>query len=185
MKRLGFLVLLCLTLLAPLAARADDAWIVNDADGRPQVQLYFFWSLTCPHCTAAHPYIEAIPQARPWVKLHALELSRHPENVRKYQAMARALGVEADGVPAWLFCGEMHVGWGDDETTGATLRRRLDDCRARAGGVGGGTVPANAQPPPAAAINLPLIGALDPASLSLPVLTLVLAGLDAFNPCAF
>ena len=32
---------------------------------------------------------------------------------------------------------------------------------------------------------LPLIGAVDPASLSLPALTLILAGLDAFNPCAF
>lgn len=185
MKHFGILVLFCLALLTPRAACADDAWIVTGADGQPQVQLYFFWSLTCPHCTAAHPYIEAIPQARPWVKLHALELSHHPENVRKYEAMARALGEEAASVPAWLFCGEIHVGWGDDETTGATLRQRLDACRERAGGVGGGTVPANAQPPPAAAINLPLIGALDPASLSLPALTLVLAALDAFNPCAF
>jgi hypothetical protein len=41
--------------------------------------------------------------------------------------------------------------------------------------------PARAAP----AITLPLFGALDPAGLSLPVLTLVLAGLDAFNPCAF
>jgi len=184
MKRLGFFVLFCLTLLAPLAARADDAWIVTGADGQPQVQLYFFWSLTCPHCTAAHSYIEAIPQARPWLKLHALELTRHPENVQKYEAMARALGEEAASVPAWLFCGEMHVGWDDDETTGATLRQRLDECRARV--VGGSAAGAERPLPPAvASINLPLIGALDPASLSLPALTLVLAGLDAFNPCAF
>ena len=173
----------CLALLAPFAARANDPWIVNAADGTPQVQLYFFWSLKCPHCTAAHPYVEAIPQARPWVKLHALELSRHPENVQRYEAMARALGEEAASVPAWLFCGEMQVGWVDDATTGATLRQRLDACRARAGG-GVGARPAKA-PPPVAPIELPLIGAVDPASLSLPVLTLVLAGLDAFNPCAF
>jgi len=184
MKRLGFFVLLCLTLLAPLAARAEDPWIVTGTDGTPQVQLYFFWSLTCPHCTAAHPYIEAIPQARPWVKLHALELTRHPENVRRYEAMARGLGEEAASVPAWLFCGEMHVGWGDDATTGATLRQRLDACRARALG-GAATTTNSAAPPAAASINLPVIGALDPASLSLPALTLVLAGLDAFNPCAF
>ena len=134
MKRFRVLLLFCLTLLAPLAARAGDPWIVNDADGSPQVQLYFFWSLTCPHCTAAHPYVEAIARSRPWVKLHALELTRHPENVQRYERMARDLGEEAAGVPAWLFCGEMHVGWDDDETTGATLRRRLDDCRARAVG---------------------------------------------------
>jgi hypothetical protein len=34
MKRCGLLFLLCLTLLAPLAARADDTWIVTGADGR-------------------------------------------------------------------------------------------------------------------------------------------------------
>ena len=187
MKAIGMLLslraLLLVSLLAgvSLPVRAEDPWLRSGADGPPEVQLYFFWSLTCPHCTAAHPYIEAIPQARPWVKLHALELSRHPENVQRYRAMAQGLGEEAAGVPAWLFCGEMHVGWDGDETTGATLRQRLDACRARA--IGGATV--NAKPAVAAPINLPLIGAVDPASLSLPALTLVLAGLDAFNPCAF
>lgn len=174
----------CLALLAPFAARAEDPWIVTGADGTPQVQLYFFWSLSCPHCTAAHPYIEAIPQARPWVRLHALELTRHPQNVERFDRMARDLGEVAASVPAWLFCGEMHVGWADDATTGAMLRQRLDECRARAAAGAMVNAPATA-PPPAATIDLPLLGALDPGRLSLPVLTLVLAGLDAFNPCAF
>ncbi|MCG9754917.1 cytochrome C biosynthesis protein [Shewanella insulae] len=34
-------------------------------------------------------------------------------------------------------------------------------------------------------IELPLIGVVAPEQLSLPVLTVVLAGVDAFNPCAF
>jgi hypothetical protein len=42
-----------------------------------------------------------------------------------------------------------------------------------------------AAPPVAPALTLPLMGALDAQSLSLPVFTLVVAGLDAFNPCAF
>lgn len=166
-------------------ASAEDPWLRSGADGRPEVQLYFFWSLTCPHCAAAHPYIEAIPGARPWVRLHALELSRHPENRRRYEAMARAIGTETAGVPAWLFCGEMHVGWDGDDITGATLRRRLDDCRTRVAGGTASDAASAAQAPVAQSVNLPLIGALDPASLSLPALTLVLAGLDAFNPCAF
>ena len=33
--------------------------------------------------------------------------------------------------------------------------------------------------------ELPGLGVIDPATLSLPVLTLTMAGLDAFNPCAF
>ena len=174
-----FFVIVCLIALFSHAGHADDIWLKPGANGQPEVQLYFFWSLTCPHCTEAHPYIEALPEARPWVKLHSLELSRHPENVRQYQSMARQLGEDAASVPALLFCGEMHVGWDDDETTGARIRQRLDDCRARA--LGGKAV----QVTPTESIRLPLIGAVDPASLSLPALTLVLAGLDAFNPCAF
>jgi hypothetical protein len=175
------LLLLAILFSGLARAAADDPWLHRGADGQPQVQLYFFWSLTCPHCTAAHPHIEAIVQVRPWIRLHALELSRHPENLERYEAMARMLGEEAASVPVLIFCGEMHVGWDGDETTGATVRRRLDECRARA--AGGASVATPTAAPPA--INLPLIGALDPASLSLPVLTLVLAGLDAFNPCAF
>ena len=177
--RLLFFAAACLLALFPGASQADDAWLKSGANGQPEVRLYFFWSLTCPHCTEAHPYIEAIPEARPWVKLHALELSRHPENVRQYRDMARQLGEDSASVPALLFCGEMYVGWDSDATTGARIRQRLDDCRARA--LSGKA----AQAPLVEAIRLPLIGAVDPASLSLPALTLVLAGLDAFNPCAF
>ncbi len=34
-------------------------------------------------------------------------------------------------------------------------------------------------------MNLPFVGTVDAQAFSLPVLTLVLAGMDAFNPCAF
>lgn len=181
-SRRHILALLALALaLLPLGAQADDPWLVRGADGEPEVQLYFFWSLTCPHCTAAHPYIEAIPQARPWVRLHELELTRSNENVLQYQSMARQLGQPAASVPAFLFCGEMHVGWDSDATTGVMLRRRLDECRARA--IGGQTAASETRPDET--LRLPLLGDVNPASLSLPALTLILAGLDAFNPCAF
>ena len=69
--------------LVSLSSRAEDPWLRAGAEGKPEVQLYFFWSQTCPHCTAAHPHIDAIPQVRPWVRLHSLELSGHPENVER------------------------------------------------------------------------------------------------------
>ena len=126
LRKLVFLLAAGLLAFAALTASAEDPWLRDGADGTPEVQLYFFWSLTCPHCTAAHPHIEAIPQARPWVRLHALELSRHPEHLGRYEAMARALGEQAAAVPALIFCGEMHVGWDGDEVTGAMIRQRLD-----------------------------------------------------------
>jgi hypothetical protein len=156
---------------------AAPPWFETGADGEPVLHLYFFRSLTCPHCTAALPEVTSIARARPWLHLHDLELSRHPENVRRYQAMADALGETAASVPALLFCGEMHVGWGPG--AGDFVAGRMDACRERLrGGV--------AAPRPATeTIALPVFGALDPSALSLPALTVVLAGLDAFNPCAF
>jgi hypothetical protein len=76
------------------------------------------------------------------------------------------------------------VGWDSAATTGvpvAPAPRRLPRPRrpARAVRRAPGT---RTRPRP---LRLPLIGAIDPATLSLPALTLVLASLDAFNPCAF
>jgi hypothetical protein len=170
-------IFLLLWLLLTSNVQAEPPWITPGPDGTPQVQLYFFWSLTCPHCTAAHPYIEAIPTTRPWVALQALELSRQPENRRRYQEMTKQLGADASAVPAMIFCGEMHTGWDNDATTGALIRERLDACRAR-----NGTVDTTHR---SESIELPLLGRVDLADFSLPALTLVLAGLDAFNPCAF
>jgi hypothetical protein len=172
-------------LLASVVAHADLPWIKSGADGQPQVQLYYFWSLTCPHCAAAHPHASAIPAARPWVALHELEVSRNADNARRFQSVVEGSGAaEQAGVPAFLFCGELHFGWESDVTTGEQLRARLDACHAR---VLAGQ-PAAAQAASAAAnapIDILFFGVVDAAAFSLPALTFVLAALDAFNPCAF
>lgn len=182
MRRL--LVLLALLLVLPLArAGADDPWVRVGAAGQAEVQLYFFWSLSCPHCLEARPHVEAVGKERPWVRVHSLEVTRHPEHARLFERLAAAAGGDAASVPALLFCGEMLVGWENDTATGAALRSRLDLCRARV--LAGRAAAAEPTVPAVPAVILPLLGGVDPQALSLPVLTLVLAGLDAFNPCAF
>ncbi|MFN8466549.1 MAG: hypothetical protein U0X20_13410 [Caldilineaceae bacterium] len=172
------------------------------------VHLYFFWSKTCPHCQKAHPFVDALPQQYPWLTLHSLELTEYPDHVQQYVDMAAALGLEAQYVPAFFACGNMTAGYDSAETSGAALVKSLEECHATAlaaagpgtsgppGGTGpaagveagaDGTAAARAAQvsPAAAAISLPLLGTLDAQSLSLPAFTLVVAGLDAFNPCAF
>lgn len=173
-------VLLIAALTIP--ARADDPWVKPGADGQKEIQLYFFWSLTCEHCAAAHPHISAIPRERPWVRLHELELSRNAENVTHFERLAREAGGEAVAVPTFIFCGETHSGWDSPEGVGAELLRRLDECRARANE--GRELAAPSQHA-GERIDIPLFGSIDVTSLSLPALTVVLAVLDAFNPCAF
>ncbi|MBW8330355.1 MAG: hypothetical protein K0M48_14750 [Thiobacillus sp.] len=173
--------LLWLALLAP-GARADTTWIEPGAAGPPVVHLYFFWSLACPHCLEARPFIEAIPAGRPWVKLHALELTRHPENVRHLAALADQVGQPAQYVPALLFCGRMQTGWEDDASTGQALLAELDACRDAAQS---GSALDAARALPAPGFSLPLLGEVSLDGTSLPLMTVLIAGLDAFNPCAF
>jgi hypothetical protein len=173
--------LLLLVLLAP-GARADTPWIEPGADGQPVVHLYFFWSLACPHCLEARPFIEAIPESRPWVKLHSLELTRHPENVRHYLALADQVGQPAQYVPGLLFCGRMQTGWDDAATSGQALLAELDACRATAK-TGSALDVARALPEPV--FSVPVLGEVALDGTSLPLMTVLIAGLDAFNPCAF
>lgn len=181
--RLLLVVALLLLSLLPadraLAAEGGQPpWVERGADGETQVHLYFYWSETCPHCLAAHPFIAAIPQQRPWVIVHALEVSRHADNARHFSAMAERLGQRAEAVPTLIACGWLEVGWQDAASSGARLLAVLDACRT------GGATPATAAGP-GPALVLPLLGSIDPARLSLPLFTVVIAALDAFNPCAF
>jgi hypothetical protein len=169
-------------LLIASAAFAQDPWIETDADGNVQVHLYFFWSTTCPHCLKARPFVEAIPTERPWVIVHSLEVSRQRENARRFVTLAESLGQTAEAVPTLIACGVMEVGWDNAASTGAALLRRLDECRTQALR---GATPVIAPPAEPMKVRVPLLGEVAADSLSLPAFTVVLAGLDAFNPCAF
>ena len=138
------------------------------------VALDLFWSESCPHCREALPAAAALASERPWLDLRIHEVSADLANALLFQRMAAEIGEEALYVPAFIFCGEMQTGF-DAKATPALLADRLEACRLRGGKAEG------AEPE----VALPGLGRLDTRSWSLPVLTVTLAGLDAFNPCAF
>ena len=167
----------------PAADQAPD-WVVTDAEGETRVPLYVFWSKTCPHCRAALGFLETLREQEPWIQINAFELAADRAHVARYVAMAAALGEEARSVPAFFVCGRMLTGFDDAEGVGAQLVGLARFCRQVAGS-GREDGSAESAPPSPEGIRVPLLGGLDPAAVSLPVFTLVLAGLDAFNPCAF
>ncbi|HSJ98460.1 MAG TPA: hypothetical protein VLC53_15395 [Myxococcota bacterium] len=158
---------------APEAPIAAPVWVRPGAGGESLVGLWFFWTRRCPHCHAARPALDALREELPWLELHSVELDS-PASLEQYRALAAAAGGEARAVPAFVYCGRMRVGF-DPSRTPALLRGDLERCRTEGlpdlGAAGESSV------------RLP--GGLDPEALSLPLLTVVLAGLDSFNPCAF
>jgi len=158
------LLLLFCAFCSPLSA-ATDARPSHD-----RVDLHFFWSTTCPHCLESQPFVRSLAKEYDWLRLHSLKLNGSRENVRRYQEMAAKLGAVARTVPAFFFCGQMYVGYDHAEGVGRLLRQALLDCH---NGKGDTAMPAS------------LPAGIDPNSMSLPLFTLAIAALDAFNPCAF
>lgn len=170
----------CLAFLFASPARADvelpePLWYSTDAQGNMVVHLHFFWTKYCPHCQEAVPFVRELGKKHAWLRVYAYELSRSQTNADIYDEMAKSLGQESTFVPAFFFCKTMTTGFDTAETTGRQLEADLLACRE------GGQGPFS----PGASLTLPLLGAIDIGRHSLPVLTLLIASLDAFNPCAF
>lgn len=184
-------------------------------DRKVELHLHVFWSETCPHCARARIFLGGLAKRHAWLRLFEYEVSRNPANMERYRAMAASLGQPAGPVPAFFHCKQLDIGYADEATTGARLERSLIRCRdalqqqvdrrpaprppvARPTGIlllmSPEEVPAApdeldldlALPPPEEpTVEVPGWGSMKVDEVSLPVLTIVLGGLDAFNPCAF
>ena len=171
------ILLLLMFVLSGVGQAAAPQWTTLDGQGQTEVHLYLFWSLNCPHCLEARPQILDLARKHPWIRVHDHELSENRESVRRFVELAEQLGAEAQAVPTLIYCGQMEVGWDDRPGASSEFLARLENCRNGAAG--------GAPAIPSSHLSLPLFGEIDAASLSLPVLTILVAGLDAFNPCAF
>ena len=184
-----YLVLIFLFILGSSPLQANNGedeglWYAVDDQGEPSVSLYYFWTLTCPNCKKAKPFLEQMEQTHPWLRIHAYELLENPENVELYQQFAGRLGGFAQAVPGFIFCRQMYLGYDNEDSMGAFLLDKLTECYSAVRDQG--QLPTESgEEAPKAPISLPFIGPFDVSAMSLPALTLLIAGIDAFNPCAF
>lgn len=110
------------------------------------------------------------------------------EAIQSLAILADSIDETLQYVPAFLYCETMSVGYDSPEGVGAVLKADLIECQERAQALVVGTAPSTTTAPvddEAEPISLPMIGDLDPESMSLPAFTVVIAAFDAFNPCAF
>ncbi|WP_455223047.1 thioredoxin family protein [Kaarinaea lacus] len=167
------------------ADSSDQLWYSKTDKQQIRVNLYFFWSKKCPHCRDAVPFVEHLDKKHEWLTVYSRELTEHPEHIDQYITIAARLGQEARSVPAFLWCGNMTVGYDNPDNMGKYLEQELVKCHE--------WLQSNSvQPKPETAnlfenpvIAIPLLGTISLKDYSLPAYTIILAGLDAFNPCAF
>jgi hypothetical protein len=185
MRKLIFLLLVLLSASLPAATTAlgDATWYQRHTDTLPTLDIYFYWSSKCPHCQAARPYIENLELQRDNIVVHSYQLVGEPDNVTRYEVMASALGKSARSVPAFFICNTMLTGF-DEAITPGQIESIIDRCQQHLatnaslqGFVGNESGPL--------VLELPFVGAMQVGVSSLPMMTLVIAAVDALNPCAF
>jgi thiol-disulfide isomerase/thioredoxin len=183
-NRLMLFVCLAFFLLAFFAAK-----IVHSNN---KVKLYFFWGKGCPHCTHEKIFLEKLEKKYPLLEVKSYEVWYDQENAKLFSDMAETYGTRPEGVPT-TFIGDFKplVGYQNYEVTGKLIENRIKYCIEN---ICTDPIQKIYKPPikeeiPAQEkdeiVTLPVLGKIDASKMTLPVLTIVIAGLDGFNPCAF
>ncbi|MFC1711939.1 hypothetical protein ACFLZ1_05180 [Patescibacteria group bacterium] len=158
------------------------------------INVYFFWSKTCPHCADEKPFLENLEKKYSRLKINSFEISTSQENLALLQKVGNKLEVNVAGAPVpFTVVGEHYfIGWYDQNTTGAAIEEAIvcginDTCPDIVGEIINETeketkTKKNISIPEI--LKLPIFGEIHLKRLSLPVLTFAIALVDGFNPCA-
>lgn len=168
-----------------------------------KVIVYFFWGNGCPHCEEERQFLDELKRVLPSLEVRDFEVWYDRKNAELMAAMLQAHGVRSSGVPV-TFVGEQFFS-GFTEQTKLSLGRQIKKCSEMSCADPGDLLRKTAQPDQAApakpfatvtsakaeqtdketSVIIPYLGELDARTFSLPLLTLIIAGMDSFNPCAF
>jgi hypothetical protein len=188
-----FLALLFIARPAPCGADTRRPHDPGREQGRKTL-VYLFWGIGCSHCGEEKRFLSSLAHDHPGLEVREFEVLHNEENLKFLAALMNAHARQASGVPITFVGSRVFEGF--SKQIRGLLERAIRDCEK-----GSCTDPADAlkgreyaramerlgRSGEAAglAFDLPLIGALDLRNASLPLLTLALAGMDSFNPCAF
>jgi len=188
MKKLIY-SLLFFVLIFSLFSFSASAQNVSESE---EINVYFFWAEGCPHCEAEKAFLTELQQKYGNLDIHYLEVTKNRDNAALLAKAGKELDADVSGVP-FTVVGEQHfTGWLNKETTGKAIEDAVQ-CAMKnhcVDVVSGLITPITKKEQPISRktipekLNLPIIGEVETKNISLPLLTVLIAGLDGFNPCA-
>ncbi|HMK48630.1 MAG TPA: hypothetical protein VK435_01135, partial [Thermodesulfovibrionales bacterium] len=165
------------------------------------IVIYFFWGKGCPHCAEEKIFLNDL-RKNLRVTIRDFEVWYDKDNGALLNKMAKSYGMKTSGVPV-TFVGE-HAFIGFSNTSREEIEKAIGQCLKEEcfdpslAASGKSVIPDDKSSrisgqqkedlecrDKSRTIFVPWIGKLDASELSLPVITVVIAGLDSFNPCAF
>jgi glutaredoxin len=171
--------------------------------------VYFFWGKGCPHCAREKVFLDEMKKRYPDMQIKDYEVWYNKQNAILLSRMADAYKIKASGVPV-TFIGE-NAFTGFSEPSKEELEESIRKCSVnkcidpidKVTPLISETIPVDKDAgttfyggkskeiedyecrKKSNIVSIPLIGKVDTLEMSLPVMTLIIAGLDSFNPCAF
>jgi len=171
----------------------------NRAIAADPLTVYFFWGDGCPHCAKEEVFLEEMKSKYPQITVRDFEVWKNAENQKLLADLGKKLNINISGVPFTVAGEKYFTGWFDRQTTGRAIEEAIiyeagHDCTDLVAGV----ISSNEETGPDGkdcvkpedeknipqTIDVPVFGRIEVKNFSLPVLAVVLGGLDGFNPCA-
>ena len=164
-----------------------------------QHPIYLFYRVSCPHCEKEREFLADLVLRHPdlVVKEYEIELDRDSREL--FTKVVKVSPIPIRGVPVTIIGDQVFEGFYSAETTGVQIEQALNKCceqdcpdlvapflsqQTELAGSITGNEECQENESNGLKINLPFIGSVDPTAYSLPVLTVLIAAVDGFNPCA-
>lgn len=168
------------------------------------VTVHLFHSDGCPHCRDERAFLEEIAPKYPTVEFALYEISKDASAAKLLGKVGEALKTTIPGVPFTVIGDQFVVGFGSPETTGVQIERLIEQQQqsqrpdvVKALLLESTTTDIPTMTPAVeeteeivpisvldTSIPVPFFGSISIRTLSLPALTILVAFLDGFNPCA-
>jgi uncharacterized membrane protein HdeD (DUF308 family) len=167
-----------------VAIDVDDVAAVA-ARVKPLLQLEVFTRPGCSRCAAAKAWLPTFQAAHPGVEVVTLDIAGDPGSRQYLGDLVREHRTAAASVPVFHLCNRLVVGFDRPETSGRRLGAVLGPwTRPCPEPIGIDVEDDPAGSDSETAIDLPLLGTVDPQALGMPLFTLAIGLVDGFNPCA-
>ena len=183
MMHLGVIMLL---LAAAGAGMLPSARAADGTEQKGAVIVTFFWGEGCPHCEKERAFLQELRSRRPWLVVRDFEVWKNRENAALYRRVLQAARITRGGVPLTVVGTSVYLGFNEQNRRG--IEEAVAFCRESGCPDGAALAGAAALTAPGAgngAVAIPFLGTIDASTVSLPLFTVIIAGLDSFNPCAF
>ncbi|MFH1457325.1 MAG: hypothetical protein ABIF17_04440 [Patescibacteria group bacterium] len=156
-----------------------------------KTNVYFFYSKTCIHCKAEKDFLTELAKSDKNIKINVFEVSEKT-SADLLLLVGKTFHLNVSNVPLTIIGNRYFPGWNDSEEAKLDIKQAIDCVRdgkcPDALGEFLKSQTSNSKIEKKTALpeklKIPFFNEIKTKNLSLPILTIVIAGLDGFNPCA-